>query len=320
MSPSDELTSAEVKRKADEINRYFEPPYNAFVPLSAEILDGLRKRKLDPPDAVSTPFPSWNKMCRDRGGGKGLAFGWYVIIGGGANTGKTQTSLNMAVNAMRQGETVTMISLEMAMSEVTTRLSSIASSTDIMKLEYGDTFDYDVAELADEQLSELPGGFILNDIPIRRLQDITAVMEFFHKMDGSRVFIVDFLQLVATGKPSEIYDRVTEISEALRDTAKKLNVLMIALSQLKRVATSERKVPPQIYDLLGGSSLENAADQVLLLNHANYQRDYEQRTATTEFILGKNRFGPVGTFPIVWDYKFLQCREPYEHETWSTER
>jgi replicative DNA helicase len=240
-----------------------------------------------------------------------------VIIGGGSNVGKTQCALNMAVQAMRNGETVTMISLEMAMSEVATRLAAIASDTDVVKLEHGDMFDLEAAEAADERLQELEGGFILNDIPIRKLEEITAVMEFFHKMDGSRYFIVDFLQLIATGKPKDIYERVTEISEVIRDTTKRLGVTTVALSQLKRLATSERKIPPQIYDLLGGSSLENSADQVMLLNHADYQRDYENRSADTEFILGKNRFGPVGSFRVHWDYRYLQCREPYEHETWG---
>jgi len=306
-----------IRERARDINRYFEPPFNAFRPLSIDSLANLRKRKQQPPDAVPTPFTSWNHLCRDSGGGQGLAHGWYVIIGGGSNTGKTLVALNMAVQAMRSGENVTMISLEMAMSEIATRLSAIASNVDVMKLEYGATFDPVLAESADEQLLELPGTFTLNDIAIRNLDEIAAVMEFFNKMENSRFFIVDFLQLVATGKPKDIYDRVTEISERLRDESKRLGVLTIALSQLRRGASNERNVPPTIYDLLGGSSLENSADQVLLLNHANYKRDWENRTATTEFILGKNRFGPDGSFPIVWDYRQLQCREPYQHETWG---
>ncbi len=319
MADPHEMSTEEIRERSADLTKYFEYPFNAFTPLSDEVQRQLRIRKLEPPDAVPTPFPSWNRLCRDSGGGQGLAHGWYVIIGGGSNTGKTTLALNLAVGAMRHGETVTMISLEMAMSEVSTRLSAIASDTDMMKLEFGESFDLGAAEVADEMVQELPGGFILNDIPIRNLDEITAVMEFFHRMDGSRFFIVDFLQLVATGKPKEIFERVTEISEVLRDTTKRLGVTTVALSQLKRVATSERKVPPQIYDLLGGSSLENSADQVLLLNHANYTRDYENRTATTEFILGKNRFGPAGTFPVHWDYRYLQCREPYGHETWGQE-
>ena len=307
-----------IRERAADLNKYFEPPFNAFRPLGPEVLKQLRKRKLQKPDAVSTGFPSWDKMCRDSGGGEGLAHGWYVIIGGGANTGKTMLALNLAVQAMRAGENVTMISLEMAMSEVSTRLSAIASQTDVMKLEYGETFDRDVAEAADERLLELPGGFTLNDIPIRNIDEIASVMEFFNRMEDSRYFIVDFLQLVATGKPKDMMERVTEISERLRDESKRLNVTTVALSQLRRGASNERNVPPTIYDLLGGSALENSADQVALLNHANYQRDYQKRSATTEIILGKNRFGPTGSLPVVWDYRFLQCREPYDFEPGGT--
>ena len=313
-----DLTYEEVLKKSADIDRRLgEHPYNHFWPLSHERLSTITRRKLEPPDAVATPFPTWNRMCRDRGGGIGLAHGWYVLIGGGSGTGKTMLSLNLAVSALRQGENVLMISMEMAESEVATRLTAMSSRKDVRLLEHGKTFDYDVAQAADEDFAMLPGEFILNDHPIRDLEDIVKVIEFYARVEGCRTFILDYLQLITAGTSKEIFERVTLISQHLRDAAKKNNVLIIGLSQLRRGATNERKTPPTIHDLIGGSSLENDSDQVVLLNHANYERDAENRTARTELILGKNRFGPEGPIPMVWDYKCLEARELYDHETWG---
>ena len=314
------LTYSQVMEKSREIDKaLFEHPYDKFHPFSAESLSIITRAKLRPPDAVATPFPSWNEMCRDSGGGIGLAHGWYVIIGGGSGTGKTMLSLNLAVAALRGGENVLMISMEMAQSEVATRMTAMASKTDVRLLEHGRTFDIEAAESADADLLALPGKFLLNDIAIRDLDDICKVIEYYAKVEGCRTFILDYLQLIAAGTSKEIYERTTLISQRVRDVAKSQNVLVIGISQLRRGATNERKTPPSIHDLIGGSSLENDSDQVVLLNHANYERDYENRTATTELIVGKNRFGPEGVVPIIWDYSCLEAREPYEHEAWNRE-
>ena len=310
-----ELSYQEVLTQSRDIDKsLYEHPYNHFRPLSAERLSRITRQKLKPPDAVPTPFPSWNAMCRDSGGGIGLAHGWYVIVGGGSNTGKTMLALNLAVSALRHGENVLMISMEMAESEVATRMAAMASGTDVRLLEHGSTFDIDAAESADQSLIDLTGTFLLNDIAIRDLDDIVKVIEFYSRVEGCRTFILDYLQLIAAGTSEQIYERTTLISQKVRDAAKAHNVLVIGISQLRRGATNERKVPPSIHDLIGGSSLENDSDQVILLNHADYERDQENRTATTELILGKNRFGPDGSIPIVWDYSDLTAREPYLHE------
>jgi hypothetical protein len=60
---------------------------------------------------------------------------------------------------------------------------------------------------------------------------------------------------------------------------------------------------------MGGSPLENDSDQVLLLDHSQYDRDYENQTATTRALLCKNRHGPAAIIPVRWDYRSLRLRE-----------
>jgi replicative DNA helicase len=64
--------------------------------------------------------------------------------------------------------------------------------------------------------------------------------------------------------------------------------------------------------LIGSSSLENDADQVLVLDHSRYARQGD--LAKSWAILGKNRHGGTGSIPIEWDFRTLTMREGLPHE------
>lgn len=55
---------------------------------SPEFLDEFEERQLGPVYAIPTPLSRWNAVCGDDGGGKGLARGWFVVIGGNPSYGK----------------------------------------------------------------------------------------------------------------------------------------------------------------------------------------------------------------------------------------
>lgn len=130
--------------------------------------------------------------------------------------------------------------------------------------------------------------------------------------EGAVLFIIDFLQLAWGGVDHEhMTDRITEVSHAVRGAAQRLRVTSLALSQFNREAAKESKKSPTIFGLFGGSSLEQAADQVVLLDHTNY-KESGPGMATQDMILAKNRHGGQGRIPIIWDYSNLQVREEIE--------
>jgi replicative DNA helicase len=148
-------------------------------------------------------------------------------------------------------------------------------------------------------------------------------MEGFLAEAGIRFFVVDYLQLAQTGSDEAVYRAVTEVSAEVMTFAHQHEVVTVGLSQINRTASTDRDNRPQPQGLIGSSSLENDADQVLLLDHTRYERDgLSPHLARTFLLIAKNRHGPCGSLPIEWNYRTLRVREasPDEEEAWPKRR
>lgn len=287
-----------------------------FVEVLGYELQKLEAAKQAPLDVVSTPFPAWNIICRDEGGGKGLARGWHVLIGGNTGYGKSLLALNLAAHAVKIGEKVGLISLEMSKPQCMTRYMAIFSGGSIRKLEWGSGYDRETAATAQrmiEETHERTGGVLLtNERPISDLSDIIASMRYLHEYEGCRYFITDYLQLAWAGNAQNIHDRITEVSHAIRGEAVDLGVVSVGVSQFNR-GTSGLKESPGVQGLMGGSALENDSNQVMLLDHSTYQENGES-SALIKLLAAKNRHGSRAEVPLMWDYSCLRVKEVDERE------
>ena len=72
--------------------------------------------------------------------------------------------------------------------------------------------------------------------------------------------------------------------------------------------------------LYGSARLGFDAEQVLIIDQSKMTRSPVDRTATTEIIVAKNRFGPTGAIPVEFDYSTLRIRELMPHELPSDPR
>lgn len=285
-----------------------EAPPVAFDVLDERRLAALLDQKLRPIDAVPTPFPAWNRSCRDEGGGAGLARGWHVLAAARTGVGKSILALNIAVRAMMAGETVCFVSLEMAQPQVETRLLAIMANEPIHALEKGPFFDHDAYARASRRILEARGKFVTNREPIHNIDAVVRSIQFNHQVHGARFFVVDYLQLA--GNPNDP-ESITTISHAIRRQARDLQVVTFGLSQFNR-STSVLKETPTVHGLMGGSELENAADQIALVDHSKVVEG--DNCWTTNLLLAKNRHGPGGDIPIRFDRRTLQMRELLDDE------
>jgi KaiC/GvpD/RAD55 family RecA-like ATPase len=280
-----------------------------------ETLKRLAIDAKSPVQAVPTPLRSWNSVCRDEGGGKGLAPGWHVIIAGSTGHGKSLLALNLADAAIRHGERVAYVSLEMSQRQLLTRFLALHSGIPIRRLEPGEDLseaDLHSAQLRLTETCERTGGrLFVNRTPIHKLQDIEAAIRRQHEDQGCRVIIVDYLQLAWLGSAKSLFENIQEVSHRVRQLAAGLGVVSVGLSQLNR-ETSKQPERPKPHGLMGGSPLENDADQVVLLDHSNYERSLNE--ATTQILIAKNRHGPLTEIPVRWDYRALQIRETNESD------
>jgi replicative DNA helicase len=289
-----------------------------FVEVLGYELDELNAAKLAPIDVAPTPYPAWNNVCRDEGGGVGVARGWHVLIAGNTGMGKSLLAINVAAHAIRNGEKVGIISLEMSKAQLITRYMSIFSGEKIRRLEWGQAYREDVAANAKAMLEEnyeRNGGVLLtNKRPISKLSDIISAMRALHETRGCRYFVTDYLQLAWAGSAQNIHDRITEVSHSIRKEAVDLKVVSIGVSQFNR-ATSGSNERPIVQGMMGGSALENDSNQVLLLDHSTYE-DYGDNGALIKLLVAKNRHGSSGEIPLAWDYSTLRAQEvdPREFE------
>lgn len=288
-----------------------DPPPVTFDVLDERRLSALLDQKLRPVEAIPTPFPLWNKHCRDEGGRTGLAMGWHVLGAARTGVGKSVLALNLAACAMRAGHTVCFLSLEMAQPQVETRLMAILSSEPVARLEKGPTFEPDAYARAARRVVEVlrtGGRFVTNREPLHGLDAVVLSIRFNHAVHGARFFVVDYLQLA--GNPNDP-ESITAISHAVRREARELQIVTFGLSQFNR-QTSVANEPPSIHGLMGGSELENAADQIVLVDHSKVATGVD--CWTSRILLAKNRHGPTGAVPMRFDAKTLQMRELLDDE------
>jgi KaiC/GvpD/RAD55 family RecA-like ATPase len=291
------------------------PPVTFDVALGPTLQRLIRDAQ-KPVEAVPTPLPSWNAVCRDEGGGIGLARGWHSVAAASTGHGKSLFALNVGASAIRHGERVCFVSLEMSEVQLLTRLLAIHSGIPVNALERGRRFDEAQARAAaamlDRTHDETGGCLYVNRAPISRLEDILTSIRYQHEVHGCRFFVVDYLQLAWTGDATSLFENVQQVSHRVRQLVVELNVISLGLSQFNR-ETSKQLTAPTPQGLLGGSALENDSDQVILLDHSKYKRITPTR-ATVDVLVGKNRHGPQTRIPVVWDFTTLRLFE--ESQGW----
>lgn len=271
-------------------------------PVDFGVLESIGLEKQQPIDAVPTPWPAWNKACFGAGGAKGLARRWHVVIGAASGSGKSLAAMNLAAAALRNGDDVCLISLEMSRSENVTRLLAILTGERIKDLEHGD-FRPKTWQRAAERFVEQPGRLTTNPRPIHSLDQVESVI--VQQADqGVRVVIVDYLQLAWSRNAETLYQQITEVSHVIQGLAKDLNITTVGISQVnRRTSSGNEKLAKE--GLMGGSSLENDAEQVVLIGKP--ERMYDGFSSDVR--LDKNRHGPQREWKIRLDPKTLQMLE-----------
>lgn len=295
-----------------------EPEYEIANILDVLFLNEFEKRQTSPVEAVPTPLPGWNRVCGDDGGKIGLAKGWLVTVGGNPGFGKSLFALNMAKNAVKAGETVGFVSLEMSPEQLAARMYAILTETPIGAIERGQGFDKRAFDRARSEILLLQSRteykpFLVASMLFGIVDIITAMGEMYE--DGCRWFVLDYMQLAGVGTEDDIYSQVTEVVTTLRQFAHRLGCVVIGLSQFNRRTSADYTQSPRCQGLHGGMPLEANSDQVVLLDHSRYERDkFNPKIARTWVMVDKNRHGGTGSVPVLWDYETLTIREGLQDE------
>ncbi|MEU0497226.1 replicative DNA helicase [Mycobacterium sp. NPDC006124] len=190
-------------------------------------------------------------------------------------------------------------SLEMSKSEIVMRLLSAEAKIKLADMRSGRMSDDDWTRLARRmsEISEAP--LYIDDSPNLTMMEIRAKARRLHQKADLRLIVVDYLQLMTSGKKVESRQQeVSEFSRQIKLLAKELEVPVVAMSQLNRGPEQRTDKKPMLSDLRESGSIEQDADMVILLHRPDaFERD-DPRGGEADLIIAKHRAGPTKTITV----------------------
>jgi replicative DNA helicase len=241
----------------------------------------------------------------------GLHAGELIILAARPGIGKTSFAMNIAVHAaLKENKAVGIFSLEMPADQLLMRLLASTARVDMKKLRGGRLTPHD-----EEKFQEMAGA--LYNAPIY-IDDSGGLSPFDLRAKARRVkqkdprlslLVIDYLQLMhQKGKVESRQLEVAEISRALKQLAKELEVPIIALSQLNRKVEERKGGKPMLSDLRESGSIEQDADVVMFIHREETDEGGGDGAPATpsstvipvELIVAKQRNGPIGSVDLVF--------------------
>ena len=305
VSASELLDQAEQKIFAisqGELKREF-VPLRGIMETAFDQLDEMHKNP-GKFRGVPTGFASLDKKIA------GLQDSNLVIIASRPSVGKTSLSLNIAQHAaVAEQIPVGFFSLETSKEQLAYRMLAAQADVDGWRLMTGKLSREDFEKIGEAmgELAEAP--LFIDDTPgifVTELRTKARRLQLEHNV---RLIVVDYLQLVGGRGLENRVQEVSELSQALKNLARELNIPVLVLSQLSRAVESRTSGRPQLSDLRSSGSIEQDADVVMFL----YREDDENRS-DVRLLIAKQRNGPTGEIPLYFHGGRTRFYEAEEEE------
>jgi replicative DNA helicase len=269
---------------------------------------------------LSTGFPSLDKRI-----GGGLAPGRLYVVGGRPSMFKTAFSLHVAYNVASwlavSGESgvVAVSTLEMGAEDLLMQMACRYAKVDSQLLTSGRLKDQE--DLAARfmrhatKIGELPLYLDESDEATSAMIHYRAAL--LHSLQGVRLLVIDFAELIADDEGEGEENRVSWIFRRAKGIAKVLGIPVILISQLSRAAEQGLSKVPSARHLRWSGMSEAIADDVWLTFFPFKYQQIGERIEPPEgmvcdpwrwyLIIGKSRFGSVGwvEFKVEPEYTLL---------------
>ena len=194
--------------------------------------------------------------------GPHLHLGSLVYLAARPGVGKSALALQLALEWSFRHLPVRVYDYEMGEESWADRV--IQARTDYVTDQLDDGMTADQVHEIREMTRTISDKLTIIDCPQARMTLDTLIADIRRfARQGGKVVLIDYLQLVV---PQD-YENVTEASRRLKLVAKECDVLVLALSQLKRrFDEAGNPKQPTIGDLRQSGALEQDADAVILLH------------------------------------------------------
>lgn len=266
-------------------------------------------------NGITTGFDSLDKFTG----------GWQesdlVIVGGASSMGKTSLALAFAFNSAFYGKTPTcLFSYEMSSQQLLSRLVSSDSGIDNKWIMKGTLNNLELDKIHESvgRIENTP--LYVDECSSSSLRYLLNRIRQYVITKKVKLFMVDYLQLVSNDKKGRSREQeVSEVTRALKNIAKELNVTIIALSQLNRGVGQRTASRPTIADLRESGEIEQAADVVVLVYRPEYYGISQDEKGNSteglaEIIFAKGRNIGTGVLGLTFQKeltKFHEIEESY---------
>ncbi|MGH3318084.1 MAG: replicative DNA helicase, partial [Nocardioidaceae bacterium] len=232
----------------------------------------------------------------------GLHPGQMIIVAARPAMGKSTLGLDVARSAAIKHQMSSVIfSLEMSRNEITMRLLSAEARIALNAMRNGHMTDDDWSRLARKMGEVSSAPLFIDDSPNMTMMEIRAKARRLKQRHDLRLIIVDYLQLMQSGKRVESRQlEVSEFSRQLKLLAKELEVPVVAISQLNRGAEQRTDRRPMLSDLRESGSLEQDADMVVLIHREDAYERESTRPGEADLIVAKHRNGPTANVVVAF--------------------
>lgn len=237
----------------------------------------------------------------------GMLGGQFIVIGARPGMGKTAFGLQMALAvASREQRTVLIASLEMTGEELAMRAgtSEAKVSSHTFRMGYASRQEHERFAVSMDQIGRKP--IWIDDRPTQSPVTLRIAVQWLRSLGQLDLVIVDYLQLMRVPGMKERHQEIGAISRSLKHLAKEFRVPVVALAQLNRECEAEKR-RPRLSDLRESGEIEQDADVVAFLYR---EKDAEDKSA--EFIVAKQRNGPVGTVKLKFDPEWTRFEGLFE--------
>lgn len=252
--------------------------------------------------------------------------GWQksdlIIIAARPGMGKTSFALSMIQNSLKKKEiAVGFFSLEMSSEQLVYRMISAESEIENRSLKNGNLEKYEWQKVMSISSKLSKSKIYIDDTPSLSIFELKTKCRRLKSKHNIEMLVIDYLQLMVGDVSKKNFNReqeIASISRTLKNIAKELNIVVVALSQLSRAVESRGGTKkPQLSDLRESGAIEQDADMVILLYRPEYYGITEDENGNStegkaELIIAKNRNGALQNIQIEYLNKFTKFSDLQE--------
>ena len=226
-----------------------------------------------------------------------------TIIAARTSVGKTALALYAAVEAVKAGETVLFVSVEMQRLLLARRLLSMVGDRSSYDIRDKMTPE-DVAQLCRYVSAQLGTGHLYVADETYAIRNIVALAKAVVRRHRASIVIVDYLQLCKpTGKHDSRAREVGAMSKDLKRLALATGAAVVVPAQLNRDAANKQ---PTLANLRDSGEIEEDADVIWLL-----WRNETRPDDPLSCHIAKNRNGPTTRVELRYDRKSQRFECPH---------